>query len=294
MKSHLKLAAFMAAVLGLCGSALAQSTGTATGATGTGSTTPGAAGGIGTGTTDTSSPGVTSQNGSETGVAVPGDAPVDPRTREPAQAGTASTMGTGAAAASVESMEGHLGHKAPSKELSKGLAALHAANQAEIMSGHSAQQIASSPDVKVFAARMVTDHTLADQQLESMSSGRVDLVGSAFQSAEKEATKRMKDLEGKTGSAFDEAYIFAMVRDHQKAASEVQTLAAQAKKEGQSGWATYLDQLDETIRSHLSDAHRLQSSLPSASTANDSATTGTGAAGGTDASGGDTKAGGSE
>ncbi len=51
----------------------------------------------------TSSPGVSGHNDSETGVAVPGDAPVDSRTLKPAQIGTASTS------ASAEAAEKHEG-----------------------------------------------------------------------------------------------------------------------------------------------------------------------------------------
>lgn len=289
MKKLLKTAAFAAAVLGLSAPALAQTTGGGLGGTGsTGSTAAspaGTAGGTGPGATGSTSPGVSGQNDTLTGVDTPGTAPVDDRSHEAAQAGTGATgdartedlYGTGSAEPPPQkSMEGALANKAPSRKVRDGLAALHAANRAEIMSGEMAQQSASSPDVKAFAERMVSDHTQADQQLVSMARPRVDLMGKAYEKKQKDATDAMKDLQGKTGSAFDQAYMAAMLKDHEKDAAEVQKTADQARKDGRADWADFLDQVHQTMLSHLSEARRVQSAVQSASVPPADTTSGTG------------------
>lgn len=83
-KTGWQLAVLLSASLGFATTAVAQATGSGSGSVGTGA-------GSGVSSGPTSSPGVTSQNGSETGVGVPGNAPVDSRTLKPAQQGTAST-----------------------------------------------------------------------------------------------------------------------------------------------------------------------------------------------------------
>src|SRR5512140_2595321 len=125
MKGTWQISAFLAAILGLGLPAAAQ---TSSGGTGPAS----------------SSPGVSTRNESETGVGVPGTAPVDDRTHEPVQPGTGearsssgatgpSATGTGVGQPSSadewagstgssnvsgaqESMEGHFGHKAPGRK----------------------------------------------------------------------------------------------------------------------------------------------------------------------------------
>ncbi len=291
MRGTLQGTAFLAAILGLALPVAAQTSG-------------------GTGTAS-SSPGVSSRNESETGVGVPGTAPVDNRTHDPVQPGTGearssssatgpSATGTGVGqpssadewagstgssnASAQESMEGHLGHKAPGRRLGRGLAELHAANRAEITSGELAERSASSPDVKAFAQRMVEDHTKADQELVSMAQPRVHLTGRAFQAKQEEAAASLRDLQGKTGSDFDQAYIQAMVKDHQEDSAEVQSLADQARKDGAKDWADYLDRTGQTIQAHLSDAQRIQSSIQNTAST-DSNTSSTGSSGDTGSNG---------
>ncbi len=272
MKRHWKLAAFVAAALGASLPAAAQTAGS-------------------------SSPGTGPQGQSETGVGVPGDAPADNRSLQPLPnnvtrqeertqnsvnpgpgAGSSayvdesqSNMGTGTGAAATDS-----GAKLSSK-LRDGLEQLHADDQAEIQAGQLAQQNATSSDVKAFGQRMVTDHGQNDQQLTGMAQTLgVNLEGSAYQKEMKDAQKAAKKYENKTGSAFDRAYIDAMVKDHQKDSKDVKKLAEQARKDNQGELASFLDQTESTISSHLDQAKQLQSSVRSASSEK-SSTTGTGA-----------------
>jgi putative membrane protein len=148
----------------------------------------------------------------------------------------------------------------PDKKLQAGLEKLHAGNQAEIQSGKLAEQSASSPDVKAFGQRMVTDHGQNDQQLTSIAQTMgVSLQGKTYQKTAKNAQKMAGKLKGKTGAAFDKAYIDAMVKDHEKDSKEVKKLASRARKDGQTELAGFLDQTESTMQSHLSEAKRVQS-----------------------------------
>jgi putative membrane protein len=279
MRRYWQSSALLAAMLGLALPAAAQTSG---------------GGGGGTGTSSTS-PGVTPRGESETGVGIPGDAPADNRTLQPvrpkrdlSETGP-SASGTGAGAEDIpqESMEGHLGHKAPGRNIRNGLAALHAANQSEIEAGRMAEQSASSPEVKAFAKKMVEDHSKNDEQLVSMAGSRVDLSSNAMQDKQKEASASMKDFQGKTGTSFDQAYMAAMVKDHRNDAADVKTLASRAHREGAKDWAAFLDDTEKTMQSHLSDAERIRSSIQNTASS-DSSSTGSSDTGNSDTGSSDT------
>jgi putative membrane protein len=166
-----------------------------------------------------------------------------------------------------------------SKKLSDGIEQLHAADQGEVKAAQLAEQNASSSAVKAFAQRMVTDHTQNDQQLTTMAHELgVSLEGKAYSKEQKESQKTESKFQNKTGTAFDEAYIDAMVKDHEKDAKDVKKLADQARKDGQINLAAFLDQTEETIQSHLRAAKQLQPSMRSASTS-PSSSSGTGTSG---------------
>lgn len=200
-----------------------------------------------------------------------------------AQSGTASSSsgmssdrndntGTGAAASATST-----GNKKLSNKLQDGLQQLHAADQGEIQAGQQAQQSATSSDVKAFGQRMVTDHTQNDQKLTSMAQTLgVSLEGKAFQKEQKDAEKTMKKLQGKTGADWDKAYVDQMVKDHEKDAKDVKKLSNEARKDGQSELAAFLDQTEQTIQGHLTAARQLKSAEKMASKRSSSTTTGTG------------------
>jgi putative membrane protein len=181
---------------------------------------------------------------------------------------SSSSTGAGSAAATA---------KTPSKKLLKGMEQLHAVNQAEIQAGQIAQQKASSADVKAFGEKMVTEHTQNDQHLSGMAQTLgVNLEGKAYQKQQKGAQKTAKKLEGKTGSAFDAAYIDAMVKGHEKVAKNVKKLSDQARKDGQSELASFLDQTVQGVQGHLSIAKKIQSSMRTASKSSSSTGSSTG------------------
>lgn len=84
------------------------------------------------------------------------------------------------------------------------------ANLAEIELGKLAQTRSTNEAVKSFAARMVADHTRANDELAALASTK-SIVTNASPAA---ATSTAQPFAAKKGKAFDRAYADHMVHDH--------------------------------------------------------------------------------
>ncbi len=122
-------------------------------------------------------------------------------------------LATGAAMAAVSSAE-----KKFATEAAQG-------GVAEVEMGQLALQKATSPEVKQFAQRMVSDHTQANQELMQLAKSEGMDLPSQVDAKHKSAMER---LQGMNGSAFDAAYMQSMVQDHDQDVADFQ-------KEAQSG-----------------------------------------------------------
>jgi len=128
-----------------------------------------------------------------------------------------------------------------------------AGSRLEVRLGSLAQQKASSPAVKQFAQRMVTDHTTMGNDWTALAANNgLPLKPSADQSQEQE--QQAAQLANLSGAEFDRAYMTAMVQDHQR---DVDALQAQ----GPSARSAEVRQLAAsglaTIRQHLSMAQQV-------------------------------------
>lgn len=85
-------------------------------------------------------------------------------------------------------------------------------SNAEIALGKLAQDKSSSPDVKQFGERMVTDHTKLNDQMAPVAQ-QMGVTVSPDQIPAKDKALQAK-LQGLSGDQFDRAYIKAMVKDH--------------------------------------------------------------------------------
>lgn len=85
---------------------------------------------------------------------------------------------------------------------------------AEVNAGNMAQQKATNPRVKSFAAMMVTDHTKAGDELAALAKAKNITLPAA---ADADAQKKADELSKKTGKDFDKAYVDAMVEGHKNA-----------------------------------------------------------------------------
>ena len=103
----------------------------------------------------------------------------------------------------------------------------HAAegNMAEIELGQLAQKNASSQVVKQFGQRMVIDHTNLLAQVKNVAETKGVSLPTSI-NAEDQGVYRT--LSGKTGNAFDRAYITDMINDHVHDISEFEQAANSA------------------------------------------------------------------
>jgi putative membrane protein len=81
---------------------------------------------------------------------------------------------------------------------------------AEVATGQLASQQASNDQIKQFGQMMVTDHSKANDQLKQIASAK----GIAIPASDPKSDKEMAKLQGKTGPAFDKAYVKTEVKDH--------------------------------------------------------------------------------
>ena len=91
-------------------------------------------------------------------------------------------------------------------------------NRAEVDAGNLALQKSNNADVKSFAQKMVDDHTA---MLNDMTKVADDLHIKAPQSASGKDKSEAAKMSALSGSAFDSAYVKAMVKDHKKDVAEL-------------------------------------------------------------------------
>jgi len=97
---------------------------------------------------------------------------------------------------------------------------------AEVELGKFAQEHASNEQVKQFAARMVQDHSKANEELRSLAQAKgVTVPGGPSHKDNHEMSKLSK----LTGADFDREYMDSMVKDHKKDVKEFQKEADKAK-----------------------------------------------------------------
>jgi putative membrane protein len=113
----------------------------------------------------------------------------------------------------------------------------------EVAMGRQAEQNASSPEVKRFGARMVTDHSKANSELKSIASKKgVELPGA------KEPGRWKSDKD----------YMDAMVKDHEK---DLADFEKQAKNGSDPDVKQFAEKTSSVVRKHLDMAKEIQGKL---------------------------------
>jgi putative membrane protein len=116
-------------------------------------------------------------------------------------------------------------------------------NSLEVELGELAGEQAESEAVKQFGARMMQDHSKAQEQLQSAAQE----AGIELPSGLDEKGKATRDeLAAKSGSAFDRAYMEEMVKDHEK---DVELYEKQAE-DGEGPVQAYAEATLPTLREH--------------------------------------------
>ncbi len=102
---------------------------------------------------------------------------------------------------------------------------------------------------------MVADHSKADTDLKAVAEKKGVTVPQNLDAKHQAMVTRFQHL---SGSAFDRAYVKAMVRDHEKDASEFREASTSAQDPAVKAFAG--DTL-KVIESHLSDIRSIQNNM---------------------------------
>jgi putative membrane protein len=121
---------------------------------------------------------------------------------------------------------------------------------AEVEMGKLAGDKAASPDVKEFAAQMVSDHTKANEEFEKIATGKSLKVPSAPDAEHKE---KLEMLSKKSGAAFDKAYVHAQVSG--------QLLDNEAKNGKDADLKMFAEKTLPTVSQHYKMAKELEAKV---------------------------------
>ncbi len=126
---------------------------------------------------------------------------------------------------------------------------------AEVELGNLAQQNAQDADVKQFGARMVQDHSAANQQLMTILANK-DV--SVPQQLDEKHRKTLDKLSKMRGAEFDRAYMHEMVEDHEK---DVKKFRQEAEHGKDADLKTFAQNTLPVLEQHLKLAHEINKSL---------------------------------
>jgi putative membrane protein len=117
---------------------------------------------------------------------------------------------------------------------------------AEVELGKLAAEKASTDAVKQFGQRMVDDHGKANDELKALAQSKNITLPSEIGPEEKALRDRLVKL---SGSAFDQAYMKAMVSDHVKDVNEFRMESKSGKDPEVKAWAAKtLPTLEEHLK----------------------------------------------
>jgi putative membrane protein len=103
----------------------------------------------------------------------------------------------------------------------------------EVKSSQVAQRMATDSNVKSFAAKMVMDHTKANQELTALARQKGWRLPTAL---DQKHLDMLNDLSKKQGSDFDKAYTEIQVKAHDKTVALFETAAENAQDADLKAW----------------------------------------------------------
>jgi putative membrane protein len=121
-------------------------------------------------------------------------------------------------------------------------------SMAEVDLGNLAKEKASSPEVKQFAERMVTDHSKANEELKDWAEKNHVTLPAQLDAKHKATRARLEKL---SGAAFDKAYMRDMLSDHKTDVAKFKTESKSAKNADLKDWA---GKTLPTLEDHLKQA----------------------------------------
>ena len=160
--------------------------------------------------------------------------------------GTTSTTSTGSSGGTISSLD------PADKEF-----VIKAAQggMAEVMLGQMASSKGTSPDVKNFGNRMVSDHGKANDELKQLAQTKGMALPADTDKENKDTADRLSKA---TGKDFDKAYINDMVDDHEKDVNEFVKQSTAAKDPDLRAWVV---KTLPTLQDHLKMARDTKAKL---------------------------------
>ena len=160
--------------------------------------------------------------------------------------GTTSTTSTGSSGGTLSSLE------TPDKEFVMKAAQ---GGMAEVMLGQTASSKGTSPDVKNFGNRMVSDHGKANDELKQLAQNKGMALPADVDDESKKMSEKLSKLSGKD---FDKEYMNGMVDDHEKDVKEFEKASKDAKDPDLKAWAS---KTLPTLQDHLKMAKETKAKL---------------------------------
>lgn len=135
--------------------------------------------------------------------------------------------------------------------------AVEAANggMAEVALAKLAQTKGTNAKVKDFAAMMIKDHTMANEELMALAKNKNITLPTTVGADEQKA---MGDLQAKSGTDFDKAYVDQMVSDHKKTVDLFEKATTDAKDADIKSFAI---KTLPTLKNHLAAIEAIQKGM---------------------------------
>ncbi len=126
---------------------------------------------------------------------------------------------------------------------------------AEVEMGKLAQTKAQDPEVKKFAAMMVTDHTKAGSELKELGKKKDFKPATELDSKHKALMEKLKGL---SGADFDKAYVDEMVDDHE---TDVDLFKSQAESGKDPDIKAFAAKTLPVLQKHLDAINQIKSKM---------------------------------
>ena len=133
-----------------------------------------------------------------------------------------------------------------------------AMGNAEVELGRLAQDRATHPDVKEFAAMMVREHQAAGEELRRIANSAAADTAPMRNDVTEELTELREEMAKLTGRDFDRRYIDEMIDDHEEAVEDLEGKAENASHAEVKAWAA---KTLPAVRQHLERAKSIKESL---------------------------------
>lgn len=122
---------------------------------------------------------------------------------------------------------------------------------AEVQEAQLASSKATDPQVKSFASKLLEDHTAANDELVRLANSKgVELPAGPPRAKRRESGKLGKD----TGAKFDQQFVKAQIKDHQKDIKEFEKASGKVQDPDLKAW---IDKTLPHLREHLAMAQKL-------------------------------------